>query len=296
MTNKPLVTFKPRNGQTEFKILLDGQNDTVWATQNQLVELFEKAKGTISEHVKNIFESGELDQSSTVRDFRIVQTEGNRQVERNITHYNLDVIISVGYRVNSKVGIEFRKWATARLKEYLIKGYSINEKRLAELQQSVKLIQKSMSLPEETREEQKGIVKILSDYALGLHILDGYDNQNLEIRDVSAGSTYEIKYEDAIKAIQKLKREFGGSDLFGNEKDNSFKSSIATIDQTFEGTELYSSIEEKAANLLYFIVKNHSVMAIRELLHGYLYGTLIRIITSTMLMESLKLRIMHWRH
>lgn len=251
-----LIIFKPKNGQSEFNIVLDGENDTVWATQGQLVELFGKAKGTISEHIKNIFECGELDKNTTVRDFRTVQTEGKRQVERIVSHYNLDVIISVGYRVNSKVGIEFRKWATKRLKEYLIQGYSINQTRLDQLKQSIKLI--NTSSKELESKQSKEIISVLTDFALGLDILDGYDNQSLEVKEVSKDTIYKIDYSEAKAAIQELKKKFGGSDLFGNEKDDSFKSSIATIDQTFDGAELYQSIEEKAANLLYFIVKNHS--------------------------------------
>jgi len=237
---------------------LDGKHDTVWVTEQQLTELFGKARRTIGEHIRNIYKEGELDQDSTWRKFRQVQVEGEREVNRNISVYNLDVVISVGYRVKSPVGVEFRKWVTQRLKDYLIKGYAVNQQRLSQLQQSFKLIRDAALSEDFSKSQVREIIDILSDYAMGLDILDGYDKQNLELGKVERNPVFQISYREAKLAIEELRIKFGGSSLFGNEKDDSFKSSISTINQTFDGKELYPSIEEKAAHLLYFVVKNHS--------------------------------------
>ena len=223
-----------------------------------MAELFNRDSDTIGLHLKNIFTSGELEQEATTEKYSVVQKEGKREVKRQITFYNLDAIISVGYRVNSKKGTLFRVWATRILKEHLIKGYTINQNRLQELKQSVELIRSTVETESIDTTQSKEIVQVLTDFALGLDILDGYDNQSLQVKETTKGAPYRIHYDEAIKAIDQLREKFGGSELFGNEKDNSFKSSIASIDQTFAGQELYDSIEEKAANLLYFVVKNHS--------------------------------------
>ncbi|MBA4300113.1 MAG: cytochrome C biogenesis protein CycH [Cyclobacterium sp.] len=253
-----LVIFKSSKVGIEFQVILDGKHDTVWVTEQQLTELFGKARRTIGEHIRNIYKEGELDQDSTWRKFRQVQMEGEREVNRNISVYNLDVVISVGYRVKSPVGVEFRKWATQRLKDYLIKGYAVNQQRLSQLQQSFKLIREAALSEDFSKSQVREIIDILSDYAMGLDILDGYDKQNLELGKVERNPVFQISYREAKLAIEELRIKFGGSSLFGNEKDDSFKSSISTINQTFDGKELYPSIEEKAAHLLYFVVKNHS--------------------------------------
>lgn len=253
-----LVLFKSSNSGTEFQIILDGKNDTVWVTEQQLTELFGKARRTIGEHIRNIYKEGELDQKSTWRNFRQVQKEGERDISRTISVFNLDVVISVGYRVKSSVGVEFRRWATQRLKDYLIKGYAVNQERLSQLQQSFQLIREAALSNDFSKAQVKEIIDVLADYALGLDILDGYDKQNLEMGMVQPNSIFQISYQEAKVAIEELRIKFGGSLLFGNEKDDSFKSSISTINQTFDSKELYPSIEEKAAHLLYFVVKNHS--------------------------------------
>jgi prophage maintenance system killer protein len=253
-----LVLFKSSNSGTEFQIILDGKNDTVWVTEQQLTELFGKARRTIGEHIRNIYKEGELDQKSTWRNFRQVQKEGERDISRTISVFNLDVVISVGYRVKSSVGVEFRRWATQRLKDYLIKGYAVNQERLSQLQQSFQLIREAALSDDFSKAQVKEIIDVLADYALGLDILDGYDKQNLEMGMVQPNSIFQISYQEAKVAIEELRIKFGGSLLFGNEKDDSFKSSISTINQTFDSKELYPSIEEKAAHLLYFVVKNHS--------------------------------------
>ena len=257
ISNSEIVVYQSDDKSVEFQVLLDENEDTVWATEQQIMELFGKARRTIGEHIKKIYEEKELDNKATWRESRQVQKEGKRKVERNISYYNLDVIISVGYRVKSQRGIEFRKWATKKLKEHLIKGYTLNEKRLKQLQQTIQLVNRASKQISNTDEAQ-GLMEVLSDYSRALDILDDYDHQKLSKKVTDKKITFSIDYKEAIRAIEQLRIKFGGSSLFGNEKDQSFKSSIAVIDQTFDGKDLYPSIEEKAANLLYFVVKNHS--------------------------------------
>jgi prophage maintenance system killer protein len=257
ISNNEIVVYKSDDETVEFQVLLDSDEDTVWASEQQIMDLFGKARRTIGEHIKNIYEEQELDMHATWREFRQVQKEGNRKVARNVSFYNLDVIISVGYRVKSQRGIEFRRWATKKLKEHLIKGYSINEKRLKQLQQTIQLVKRTSKQISNT-DEAEGLMEVLSDYSRALDILDDYDHQKLSKEVTESAITFRIDYNEAIKAIEQLRVKFGGSSLFGNEKDQSFKSSIAVIDQTFDGKDLYPSIEEKAANLLYLVVKNHS--------------------------------------
>ena len=257
ISNNEIVVYKSDDETVEFQVLLDSDEDTVWASEQQIMDLFGKARRTIGEHIKKIYEEQELDMHATWREFRQVQKEGNRKVARNVSFYNLDVIISVGYRVKSQRGIEFRRWATKKLKEHLIKGYSINEKRLKQLQQTIQLVKRTSKQISNT-DEAEGLMEVLSDYSRALDILDDYDHQKLSKEVTESAITFRIDYYEAINAIEQLRVKFGGSSLFGNEKDQSFKSSIAVIDQTFDGKDLYPSIEEKAANLLYLVVKNHS--------------------------------------
>lgn len=247
-------------GITEIKVQLD--NETVWLNLNQMVELFERDKSVISRHINNIFKEQELDKKSVVAKNATTAVDGKTY---QVDYYNLDLIISVGYRVNSKRGTQFRIWANKIIKEYLIKGYSINEKRLLqqneqlkELQHSVKLLGNILNSKVLTNDESSGLLKIISDYAYALDVLDQYDYQTLEINNTSGKETYQLSYEEAIAQIKMAKKVHGNSELFGHEKDQSFKSSIYSIYQTFDGIDLYPSIEEKAACLLYFITKNHS--------------------------------------
>jgi len=256
MNSNQILIYQEENGATRIQVKFD--QDTIWLSQRQMADLFDKDSDTIGLHLKNIYKSGELIEDPTTEYFSVVQKEGYRNVKRRIKFYNLDAIISVGYRVNSKKGTLFRIWATNVLREHLIKGYTQNAKRLSELKQSVKLIQGAVLNQQISEEQTKDIVTVLSDFALGLDVLDGYDNQDLEIVETEEKTKYQIDYQEAKKAIEELKLKYGGSKLFGNEKDDSFKGSINSINQTFEGKELYPSIEEKAAHLLYFIVKNHS--------------------------------------
>ena len=263
MNESNIRIYQLEDGNTEINVQLD--NETVWLSLNQMVDLFERDKSVISRHINNIFKEKELFREATVAKYATVQKEGGREVERNIEFFNLDVIISVGYRIKSLRGTQFRIWANRILKDYLIKGYVLNEKRLSqqnkqlkELQESVKILGNVLNYKALSNDESIGLLKIISDYAYALDILDQYDYQRLEIKNTSGKETYRLTYGEAMKQIMAVKKAHGNSDLFGNEKDDSFKSSISTIYQTFGGDDLYPSIEEKAANLLYFITKNHS--------------------------------------
>jgi len=263
MKDTNIQIYQAEDGKTEVIVKFD--NETVWLSQRQMAQLFDKDTDTISLHLKNIYKSRELEEKSTTEESSVVQKEGRRNVRRTVKLYNLDAIISVGYRVNSKQGVQFRIWANSILKEYLLKGYALDKKRLTqqneqlkELQDSVKILGNVLDYKSLSNDESIGLLKIISDYAYALDILDQYDYQKLRIKDTSGKETFQLTYDEAIRQILTAKKTHGNSDLFGHEKDNSFKSSIATIYQTFGGQDLYPSIEEKAANLLYFITKNHS--------------------------------------
>jgi len=258
-----IVIYRSPEGETELSVNL--KEDTVWLTPTQMTKLFEKARPTILEHIKNIYEETELDSTSTCRKFRQVQIEGNRRIIRNIDHYNLDVIISVGYRVKSKRGTQFRIWANKVLKEYLVEGYALNAKRLKEQSEKVRELEKSIEVFKRVadsfqlkQDEFTGILKVISDYTYALDILDQYDHQELKLGRIERAEEYKINYKDSAELIKNLKKKFGGSGLFGKEKDESFKSTIGTIYQTFNKKELYPGLEEKAAMLLYLTIKNHS--------------------------------------
>jgi len=263
MEKSEIKIYKTQEGKTSIQVKIE--KETVWLNQYQLEELFETNRTTINKHILNIYKSRELKEEATCAKIAQVQKEGNRTVKRKIKYYNLDVIIAVGYRVNSKRGTDFRIWANQILKDYLIKGYAINQQRLQkqaeqlnELKETIKILGKTLKYKELTNDESKGLLRIISDYSYALEILDKYDYQTLKIENTSGKEVYQLTYEEAIKQIELVKKAYGNSELFGHEKDNSFKSSIATIYQTFDGVDLYPSVEEKAANLLYFIVKNHS--------------------------------------
>ena len=248
--------FGSGDGRIEVKL----DHETVWLTQDQMADLFQKAKSTINEHIKNIYSEKELDDQVTMNKF------GNSEfAKKPVNYYNLDVIISLGYRVKSIRGTQFRIWANRVLKDYLTKGYAIDQKRfqdqsrqLDELKQTVKLLGNVIGTKALSTDEATGLLKIVTDYAYALDVLDRYDHQILEIEATSPKELFQITYPAAMEAIKGLKDKFGGSSLFGNEKDESFQGSLAAIYQTFGGKDLYASVEEKAANLLYFVIKNHS--------------------------------------
>ena len=263
MTSPNIEIYQVEGQQTEIEVKLS--KETVWLSQRQMGELFDKDSDTIGLHLKNIYESSELQEDATTEKSSAVQVEGTRKVKRKIKLYNLDAIISVGYRVNSKRGTLFRIWANQILKSYLIEGYSINERKLKEKVEKLSQLQKTISIignvsnkKKLTGNETEALLKLVSEYSYALDILDQYDYQKIEVKDTSGIDTYKIEYNEAIGLIKKLRSKHGNSKLFGQEKDKSFHSSISSIYQTFEGKDLYPSIEEKAANLLYFITKNHS--------------------------------------
>ena len=260
MENKEMILFKTKDGHTIIDVNLT--ENTVWLNQKQMADLFDRDYKTVSKHINNIFKEGELDKSSTVAKFETAQIEGEREIKRDIEHYNLDVIISVGYRVKSKRGTEFRIWANSILKDYLIKGYALDERRfekekLLELVKFIGIAENALNSQVKDLDEARGIFKVLSDYSYALTILDEYDHQNIEIKESTKKPSYILSYEEAMNLVNSMKNEFSSA-LFGNEKDESFKGSLGAIYQTAFGEEVYPSIEEKASNLLYFIVKNHS--------------------------------------
>ncbi|MBR4401569.1 MAG: virulence RhuM family protein [Synergistes sp.] len=246
-----LVLFNSCDGEVSLSVAVD--NETVWLTLDQISALFQRDKSTISRHIRNVFLESELNRSATVAKFATVQEEGERKVERKIDYYNLDVIISVGYRVKSRRGVEFRKWANSVLKQYIIKGYAANEVRLKQLGNVVRLMNR-------TRDslDSRQVLSVIERYSSALALLDAYDHQNMS-RPKGSNAAYILTYEECRQVIDTMR--FGkGSDLFGVEKDDSFKGSIGNIYQSFDGQEVYPSLQEKAANLLYFVTKNHSFL------------------------------------
>ena len=261
MKENQIVIYQTEDGQTQIDVRLE--NETVWLTQAQMVELFQTTKQNVSLHLSNVFKDGELEQASTVKEYLTVQQEGKRTVSRQVKYYNLDVIISVGYRVKSKRGTAFRIWARNILKDYLVKGYAVNERihkeQIGELRQLVGMLGRTIqNQPVLSTDETNALFEVVTDYTYALDTLDNYDYQRLTIDKTTKKEPFHATYDNAMEAINGLREKFGGSVLFGNEKDESFKSSIGQIYQTFGGEELYPSVEEKAAMLLYLVTKNHS--------------------------------------
>lgn len=253
--NSQLVIYKAPDGTMSIDVTV--QNETVWLSQGQMAELFGKDQSVIARHISNVFKEGELEKKSnmqilhnTLSKFRPTQV------------YSLDVIISVGYRVKSKRGTQFRIWANQVLKQYLLQGYAINERVAAqkydELSQLVKVLGRTIQNQEKLTEDSRSLLDVVVDYTYALDTLDRYDYQELKIEDTTGKEAFHATYENAMEVIRELHEKFGGSTLFGNEKDDSFKSSIGQIYQTFGGVDLYPSVEEKAAMLLYLVTKNHS--------------------------------------
>ncbi len=250
MAEKELVLFESADKSVSLSVPFE--NDTVWLNRQQMARLFDRDVKTIGKHINNALKE-ELDNSETptVANFATVQPEGKRTVERDVEYYSLDVIISVGYRVKSKRGVEFRKWANSVLKSYILKGYAANDRRLAELKQTLQILRRN-----EAELESNQILSVVEQYTKALDLLDDYDHLCVKKPD-GTGATYRITYEECKKVIDSMR--FGAeSSLFGNEKDGSFEGSIGSIYQTFGGKDVYPTVQEKAANLLYFITKNHS--------------------------------------
>jgi prophage maintenance system killer protein len=259
-TDSNIAIYQTPDGETIIDVRLEG--DTVWLSRMQIAQLLHTQPQNVSLHIGNIYREKELDEASTRKDFFLVQNEGNRKVSRLTKFYNLDVIISVGYRVKSQRGTQFRIWANKILKDYIIRGYAINHnakaEQLDELKQTIAIMRNVLAHKSITQDEAVGLLRVISDYSYGLDTLDRYDYQTLDITQTTNREVFRATYKDAIEALAILKDKFGGSDLFAHEKDDSFKSTMGVIYQTFDGQELYPSIEEKAANLLYLTVKNHS--------------------------------------
>lgn len=259
MEEDKIIIYQTEDGQTQIDVRLE--NETVWLTQAQMAELFDKDRTVIGRHIRNIYKEEELEQNITCAKFAHMGSEGDQRYE--YTAYNLDVIISVGYRVNSKRGVKFRQWANRVLKEYLIKGYAVNDRirkeQIGELRQLVGMIGRTIqNKPLLSNDETNAIFEVVTNYTYALDTLDNYDYERLTIDKTTKEELFHATYENAMEAINGLREKFGGSALFGNEKDDSFKSSIGQIYQTFGGEELYPSVEEKAAMLLYLVTKNHS--------------------------------------
>ena len=243
-----IIIYQTKDGQTLIDVRLE--NETVWINRQQMAELFDRDVKTIGKHITNALKE-ELKEIPVVAKFATVQKEGEREVERQIEYYNLDVIISVGYRVKSKRGVEFRRWANSVLKQYILKGYAVNDNRIRQLGEVIRIMKRT-----ENELDSRQVLSVIEKYSSALDLLDSYDHQNMT-RPEGNRATYVLTYEECMDVIQSMR--FGDeSDLFGKEKDDSFKGSIGNIYQSFGGTDIYESLEEKAANLLYLVTKNHS--------------------------------------
>ncbi len=253
--NSQLVIYQSQDGNLNIDVTL--QNDTVWLSQNQMSELFDKDQSVIARHISNVFKEGELEKESNMQ---ILHNTLSKYKPTQV--YSLDVIISVGYRVKSKRGTQFRIWANKVLKQYLLNGYAVNERiasqKFDELSQLVKVLGRTIRNQEKLTDDSRSLLEVVVDYTYALDTLDRYDYQELKIEETTGKEEFHATYENAMEVIRELHDKFGGSSLFGNEKDDSFKSSIGQIYQTFGGVDLYPSVAEKAAMLLYLVTKNHS--------------------------------------
>ena len=259
-----IVIYQSEDGLVKMEAMVDPAGETIWATQKAIAALFGVTTAAINQHLKNIFAEGELKEEATIKKNLIVRKEGSRNVSRNVLMYNLDALLSVGYRISSKRATQFRIWANGVLKQYTLKGYAVNQNAVAS--QKYEDLKRAMGLLENvfsknlllTSDQATDLFSVIRDYTYALDTLDAYDYQSLQIESTTAPERFHATYDNAMEAIKSLKNKFGGSDLFGVEKDASFHSSIGQIYQTWDGKDLYPSIEEKAAMLLYLVVKNHS--------------------------------------
>ncbi len=247
MKKNEIVLFETADNEVALQVQM--HDETVWLTRNQMAELFDRDVKTIGKHINNALNE-ELD-GSTVAKFATVQNEGGREVKREIEYYNLDMIISVGYRVKSQRGVEFRCWANSVLKDYILRGYAVNDKRINQLGQLVQVMKRA-----ENQLDTQQVLSVIESYSAALDLLDDYDHQTLG-KPKGNDTIYTLSYEECRDIIDKMKYA-SDSDIFGNEKDDSFRGSLGAIYQSFGGKDLYPSLEEKAANLLYFVTKNHS--------------------------------------
>jgi prophage maintenance system killer protein/transcriptional regulator CtsR len=246
-----IVLYRERSGAPGLEVRLAGE--TLWLNQAQLAQLFDRNQSVIARHIKNVFKEGELAPSESN-----MQKMHNAISDKPILFYNLDVIVSVGYRVNSKRGTQFRIWATNVLKEHIVKGYTENARRLQELRQSLQIIEHVLDRNDVSSDEARALLRVVTDYSYALDLLDDYDHQRVPAAPVHKGEVKAISYEEARRLIERLREKFGAPAIFGQEKDESLHSSLNAILQTFGGKDVYPGLEEKAAHLLYFLVKNHS--------------------------------------
>jgi len=246
-----IVLYRERDGAPGLEVRLAGE--TLWLNQAQLAQLFDRNQSVIARHIKNVFKEGELNPSKSN-----MQKMHNAISDKPVLFYNLDVILSVGYRVNSKRGTQFRIWATNVLKEHIVRGYTENARRLQELRQSLRLVEHVLDRHEVSSDEAKALLRVVTDYSYALDLLDDYDHQRVPAAPVQRGEVRAISYEEARRLIERLRDKFGAPAIFGQEKDDSLHSSLNAILQTFDGKDVYPGLEEKGAHLLYFLVKNHS--------------------------------------
>ena len=248
-----LVLYKSADGTVRLDVRMT--DETIWLSQAQVADLFSTERSVITKHLRNVFISGELDKNSVCAKFAHTATDGK---EYQTQFYNLDAVISVGYRVNSKRGTEFRIWATNVLRQHLVQGYTVNEKRLKELRQTIKLAADISKRKALTGDEASILLQTVSEYADALNLLDDYDHQRVTLAKTSRRQAKAVTYDETLLLIDAMRQRFGDSDVFGKEKDQSLHSSLNAVMQSFDGKDVYPSVEEKAAHLLYFMVKNHS--------------------------------------
>ncbi len=251
-----IAVYQAADGAVRVEARLE--RDTVWLTKQQMAELFGRERSVVSKHISNVFAEGELEPAATRANFAQVRQEGPRTVSREVDHYNLDVIISVGYRVKSVQGTRFRIWATQVLREHLVRGYTVNQQRLRDLRQAVRLIADTATRRELAADEAQALLAIVGDYNRALELLDDYDHQRVSKPATGGPVTHPLGYDEALRIVARLRERFGASAMFGVEKDKGLASALGAVIQTFGGEELYPGLEEKAAHLLYFLVKNHA--------------------------------------
>lgn len=253
-----IILYTAPDGTLQLDVRLE--NETVWLTQPLIAKLFRTTQQNISLHLQSVYGEGELDPGATHKEFLSVRQEGSRQVSRRLEYYNLDAIISVGYRVKSRVATQFRQWATRVLHDHLIRGYTVNEQRLKELNQAIRLIADVTNRRELTGDEATALLRVVGQYSAALDLLDDYDYQRVAAPGAGTTVTHALSYDEAMRIVTHLRSRFGSSELFGREKDDSLQSALGAVMQTWDGIDLYPGVEAKAANLLYLVVKDHAFL------------------------------------
>ncbi len=248
-----IVLYQDQDGTVELDVRLE--RESIWLSLNQMTALFERDKSVISRHLRNVFKEGELERVAVVAFFATTAADGKTY---KVEYFNLDAVLSVGYRVNSKRGTQFRIWATRVLRDYLLKGYTVNERRLRDLNQAVRLIAGVADRQDLSGDETKALLRVVGEYRFALDLLDDYDYQRVSAPPAGEKTVHPLSYPEALRIVEQLRERFGGSSLFGRQKDEGLQSALGAVMQTFGGRDLYPSLEEKAAHLLYFLIKNHA--------------------------------------